>query len=287
MHRFNWDDLRFVLSVAESGSVSAAARQLGVNHATVLRRIAAFEAAQGTVIFDRAVQGYAVLPDKLRVIEAAREAQAAMAAVGRTIRGTEAQLAGAVRVTSTDTFCTAVLPAIVAELAGHSGALQIELLCTNAHLDLGRLNADISVRPALRLPEDMAGEKAGELGVAVYAAQGGGAAHWLGQRGAIGRSAPAAWVADNIAPDDVVGGADSYIVLRELVAAGQGRSFLPCCIAEGDTRLQRLAKAGPLIKVPIWVASHADLADAPRLRQVRARLVAALRARAGVLAGVS
>ena len=51
--RENWDDLRFVLAVAEEGTVSAAARRLRVNHATVLRRVAAYEAATGLVLFDR------------------------------------------------------------------------------------------------------------------------------------------------------------------------------------------------------------------------------------------
>ncbi|MCB2152823.1 MAG: LysR family transcriptional regulator, partial [Rhodobacteraceae bacterium] len=60
MQRDNWDDLRFVLAVAEEGSVSGAARRLGVNHATVLRRIAAFEEATGVEIFDKTARGYAV-----------------------------------------------------------------------------------------------------------------------------------------------------------------------------------------------------------------------------------
>ena len=61
MHNANWDDLRYVLAVAETGSLSAAARQMGVNHATVLRHVHAFEAAHGGPVFDRTPQGYAVL----------------------------------------------------------------------------------------------------------------------------------------------------------------------------------------------------------------------------------
>ena len=57
MHNDNWDDLKFVLSVAETGSVSGAARRLGVNHATVLRRISAFEDAHGAEVFERSQQG--------------------------------------------------------------------------------------------------------------------------------------------------------------------------------------------------------------------------------------
>ena len=53
MHNIRWDDLQYVLAVAEHGSLSAAARALGVNHATVLRRITAFEEDIGLALFDR------------------------------------------------------------------------------------------------------------------------------------------------------------------------------------------------------------------------------------------
>ncbi len=62
MHSDNWDDLRYVLAVAETGSVSGAARRLGVNHATVLRHVAAYEARHGIELFDKSARGYAVSP---------------------------------------------------------------------------------------------------------------------------------------------------------------------------------------------------------------------------------
>ena len=285
MHKTNWDDLRFVLAVAESGSVSAAARALGVNHATVLRRIAAFEDAEGAALFDRTPQGYVVPPDRLRVIEAAREAAMAIEAVSRMIRGAGSALSGAIRITSTDTFCTTVLPGIVAELQAGSPGLRIDLICTNAHVDMARLNADITVRPAQRLPDDLAGEAAGHLGLGVYAPPGQERALWLGLRGAISRSPVAAWIEQTVPPDQVTGGADSFVVLREMVASGLGRAFLPVCLAEGDPRLRRLPDVTPAMSVPIWVASHVDLAEAPRLRQLRSRLVLALKAQRSRLAG--
>ena len=60
MHSTNWDNLRFVLSVANHGSVSAAARALGVNHATVLRRVAAFEEDHGGAVFEKTATGYRI-----------------------------------------------------------------------------------------------------------------------------------------------------------------------------------------------------------------------------------
>ncbi len=284
MHNNNWDDLRFVLAVAENGSVSAAARVLGVNHATVLRRIAAFEAHHNAVIFDRTQQGYTVPPDKLRIIEAAREASLAFDSVSRMIRGNGPQLSGIVRITSTDTFCLHVLPPILAQIQAQSDGLRVEIISNNAHLDLARLNADISVRPAKKLPDDLRGETAAELGFAAYQSRTDVSQHWLGLRGALTRSPAALWMEQTVPVDQVLGGADSFVVLREMAAMGIGRTILPCVLGDADPRLLRLDLTPPM-SVPIWVASHADLADAPRLRTLRAQLAQALRDRAGVLAG--
>lgn len=288
MHRDNWDDLRFVLAVAETGSVSAAARALGVNHATVLRRVAAFEERHGVMVFERTATGYAVPRDRHRLIEAAREAEAAHLAVARLVAGARAPLAGAVRVTSTDSFCMAVLPAVLQRLRTAAPGLRIDLICSNAHADLARIEAEIAVRPAETLPEDLVGEAVAELGFAAYApAADPGIEAWLGLSGALARSRAARWMEERVVPAALAGAADSFVVLREMAAAGQGRAILPCILGDGDPRLVRLAGLVAEIAVPVWVACHADLADAPRLAAVRARLAAALRGEADRLRGRS
>jgi len=281
----NWDDVRYVLAVAESGSVSAAARALGVNHATVLRRIAAFEEAQGAPVFDRTAQGYAVPPERLRVIEAAREAAQAIEAVARHMTGNGTG-AGAVRVTSTDSLCASVLPAVVADLARGDPPLAVELVAANSHLDLSRLAADVAVRPAMALPPDLTGEQAARMVFAVYEAREGAAPGWLGLRGLLARSVAARWMEDAAGGVPIVGGADSFVVLRELVAAGLGRTILPCILGDGDARIVRVPELDPGVAAPIWVASHIDLAQTRRLRLIRSRIVQALATHADALAGI-
>jgi DNA-binding transcriptional LysR family regulator len=285
MHKGSWDNLRYVLAVAESGSVNAAAKSLGVNHATVLRRIAAFEGAQGVPIFDRNAQGYVVLPDRLRVIEAARDAAVAMDNVARLMKSAEVQYGGTIRITSTDTFCTTVLPSVISDLSQRAEGLSVELICSNDHLDLSRLGADITIRPAMTLPDDLNGEKAGVLGFGVYAAPGSASTTWLGLRGPLARANVARWLDSEIPADMIHGGADSFVVLKELAAAGEGRAIIPCCLGDPDPRLRRIADAMPAASVPIWVATHADLAATPRLRSIRGMLVTALRAEAPLLSG--
>ncbi len=283
-HRTNWDDLRYVLAVAEHGSVSAAARALRVNHATVLRRIAAFEETHGGALFDKTPRGYTVPPDRARVIEAVREVEAAVHAVERRIEGVQAPLHGLVRITSTDTFCQDVLPPMLAELRRASSDLQLVLLSSNSHLDLARLHADVAVRPAVRLPADLFGTVAAQLGFAAYAAPG-GADDWLGLSGALEQSVPARWLAEAGLAEACAATADSFPSLREMAAAGLGRAVLPCILGAADPRLRRLDGAMPELSVDLWVASHSDLADVPRIRAVREHLVQGLAAIRGDLLG--
>ncbi|QQA44663.1 LysR family transcriptional regulator [Pelagovum pacificum] len=279
MQKESWDDLRFVLAVAETGSVAGAARELGVNHATVLRRIAAFEARAGQPVFERTPHGYRLPPDQFRLIEAARDVAAAVDGVERLVSGRSGQRQ-AVRITSTDTLCTMILPPIVAELA--RAGTQIDLRCSNRHLDLSRMHADITVRPAKALPPDLTGEIAGHLGLATYASSP-DVSGWLTAQGPLAKSVVAEWQADQGSTADSSGGADSFLVLRELAAQGLGRTMLPCCVGEADPRLVRISDPDLEFSVPVWVASHVELGDVARLRQVRERLVAALGAQSRLL----
>lgn len=270
MHRENWDDLRFVLAVAETGSVSAASRLLGVNHATVLRRIAAFEDQQGVEVFERSPQGYKVPADKLRVIEAAREVETAVGALRNILRGKEARLSGVVTVTSTDSLCLSVLPDVLVSMRSQLPDLRIELHSTNDHVDLSRFQADLSVRPAQQLPPDLTGEIAGYMQCRAYRKRGAAPdTPWLAMRGLIGRTELARHIEATVDPDSYASGADSFAVLAKMVAAGLGQAVLPVCVAATVDDLEQVDLDVEAGGIPIWVASHAELATAPRLRSVR------------------
>lgn len=287
MHRVNWDDLKFVLAVAESGSVAGAARALSVNHATVLRRVTAFETASGKEVFERTAQGYRLRKDRADVIEAAREAAEAMRAVERMLSGQDGCASRELRVTSVDSLCAALLPALLAEVEAQVAPDRITLLCSNAHLDMARLQAEVTVRPTLALPEDMAGESPGALRFCVYATPG-APERWLGLAGALARSGPARWMASELPLAWIGPGADSFVVLRELARRGMGRVVLPRVLGDGAPGLEPLEGLLPEMPVPVWVACHRDIAGQPRIARLVGALTAALRrqARSGECLGL-
>ncbi|MCC0068488.1 MAG: LysR family transcriptional regulator [Rhodobacteraceae bacterium] len=286
MTRENWDDLRFVLAVAEEGSVSAAARRLGVNHATVLRRIAAYEVSAGMAVFDRTARGYAVPEPMTRIIDAAREVDRAVQAVGRALRGSQAPLSGEVRVTSTDSLCQCVLAPVIARLRVLLPHLKLELICSNAHVDLARTHADITIRPALALPEDLVGEAAAVLGFGLFRRRGAANADWLGLSGQAGSSRVGRWIEENVEPARIVARSDSFLVVRELAAEGLGLAAMPDFLGAEHPQLERVTGVLPELAVDIWVASHSDLADIPRISAARSLLTRAVAEQATRLRGV-
>lgn len=286
MHTSSWDNLRFVLSVADKGSLSAAAKSLGVNHATVLRRVAAFEEEHGGAVFEKTASGYRVLPDRARVIEAAREVANAMVSVERLMHGARAPVRGVVRVSSTDSLCQVILPPLAARIQAASPELRVDIISSNNHLDFARMQADIAVRPAVRLPDDLAGETSAGMAFRAYSAPDARAA-WLGMSGPLARSAPAAWMAANVPPEAIAGGADSFMVLRELARSGIGAAVLPAYLGENVRGLVPRPELMPEVAVPIWVATYSELRDVPRIRIVREQLLAHLASREALLMGRS
>lgn len=285
MHKSDWDDLRFVLAVAEEGSLNAAARRLGVNHATVLRRVAAFEDLHGAPIFDRSARGYAIRSDKLRLVGAVQEAAAAMRRVEAMGGATEAVGLTPIRITSTDSLCIYLLPSILPQLEAQG--FSVDLSANNDRVDLGRLQAEVTVRPTPELPDTLTGTSPARLGFGAFVARKGEAQGWLGLAGPLGRSRPAIWMEQTGLTDRLVGAADSFITLREMVAHGQGQAILPIFLGADDRRLERLQIDMPEFSVPIWVASHNEHADLPRLVRIRNILTEALAERAQWLAGAA
>lgn len=283
----NWDDYRFLLAVMEEGSLSAAARRLDVNHATVLRRVASFEERMGLSLFDRSASGYRLRGDRRAARNALRQLEEAVAASERAVVGQGTGLSGPIRITSTDSLCCEVLPEIVAGIASAHPALRLELISTNRHLDLGRLDAELTVRPAKTLSAPLVGEVAARMGFRVFGLRDGHSDIWLKGTGTLSGAPPAAWIAGHIDEQKIGGSADSYMTMRAMILAGQGISYLPVRLAHDEHRLVQRDDLGPPLETRVWVAHHEDLLGVERIATCRALLVDGLGAVGHQLAGAS
>jgi len=140
----NWDDARIFLAVARQGQILGAARALGLNHATVARRLTALEAALGTTLFRRRTNGTELTAAGERFLDFAEIMESASLAASETA-GTDSAIEGTVRVGAPDGFGVAFLAPRLGELAERHPGLRIELVPVPRAFSLSRREADIAV----------------------------------------------------------------------------------------------------------------------------------------------
>jgi len=294
MHKLRWDDLQFVLAVADQGSLAAAARLLGVNHATVLRRVSAFEARHSIELFERQANGYRLTPESKPILDSIRAVQATIDGLQRTMAGHGSVLEGDLRLTSTDSLCRAVLPRHIQRFQNSHPRMQIELRVTNSRLNFAQLDADITVRPAKELPADLTGEHVCDLafriyGAPAYFADNGSedpARHrWLGLSNAF-KDTPIGHWEDSIIPTEAVAcRSDSFVTLCQLAELGMGLAMAPCCLGDLSPGLVRAPMFPTEIRTKLWVAAHPDMMRSPKIQSCIAFFADALRSDVALLHG--
>jgi DNA-binding transcriptional LysR family regulator len=165
----SWDELRTFVEVSRDGSLSGAARRLGLTQPTVGRHIDALEAALELTLFTRSPRGLTPTPAALALEPHVEAMATAAAALGRAASGEAAADRGAVRVTASDVIGCEVLPPILAAFhAAHPG-IAIELALSNRTADLARRDADIAVRMVRPTQSGLVARRIGASRIGLYA----------------------------------------------------------------------------------------------------------------------
>ena len=164
-----WDELRTFVEVARDGSLSGAARRLGLTQPTVGRHIDALEAALASTLFTRSPRGLAPTPAALALAPHGEAMAAAAAALSRTASGEAAADRGIVRVTASEVVGCEVLPPILAAFHAEHSGITVELALTNRNEDLSRRDADIAVRMVRPTQRGLLARRIGASRVALYA----------------------------------------------------------------------------------------------------------------------
>lgn len=167
----DWNDLQYFLAVQQAGSLSAAARTLGVNHSTVLRRLAHLEASLGVVLFQRLPGGYVPSAAGEELLEQLAGIGERIEGAQRRLQGKDLEIRGSIRITSTDTlFGSLLTPLLVAFQQAHP-QVRLQLVTNNAFLSLTRREADVAVRGSNQPPDNLLGRRVGRIQTAPYAAR--------------------------------------------------------------------------------------------------------------------
>lgn len=273
MRGLNWNDLRFVLAVARSGSLSDAARRLGVNESTVARRIAQTEQQLGARLFERN-RGvlYATKTGEL-VVAGAERVELEIQAVENTVSGADQVAAGTVRVTSVPIVVNHLLVPALPRLTRDHPQLQLELVAEARDLSLTKREADIALRLARPSREVRAlARRIGRLDYAVYGcSKSVDPLPWITYEDSMGDLPQARWIAAAAARGEqalaqvTVNDAQA---LLESVKAGLGKSLLPVVIAEQEPGLARVDDGPAPVSRELWLMVHPELRQLTRIKAV-------------------
>jgi len=272
----NWDDLPIFLAVARAGSLRGAARALGVNHATVTRRLKALEAALGTTLFDRTPEAFVPTQAGEALLGSAERMEGEAFAVQRMIAGRDADPAGLVRVSMPWAVMHGFLAPRITAFAARFPAIELDIALTDVFSDLARREADVSIRMAHEVTDDVVGRRLCRYAKSIYATpdvaaalapnagDGPGAVPWIGWGGA---SADPSWTRDTPFPALAVRHRMSTHALQiETAKAGLGLTMLPCFLGDSEPGLVRVPGAEPLPDRSLWLLLHDDLRKAARVR---------------------
>jgi molybdate transport repressor ModE-like protein len=270
----DWDDLRVALEVARTGSIAGAARALGVAHTTVYRRINAFEERAGVRFFERTAAGYAPTDAGRALADMAQELEAKVLGLERALSGQDARLSGEVTVTTMEPLGLKLAALLQGLRRAHPG-IAVRLHVSNAAVDLARREADIALRASADPGDALVGRRLCSLAFAVYATRDRAErtralrdADWIAFDATLAQSPQGRWETANVPPGRVAFRTNSRAVFLEWVAAGAGVGVLPCGLAAQAPDLIALSDALPELTVPLWVLTHPDLAQTPRVRAV-------------------
>ncbi|KAA0578519.1 LysR family transcriptional regulator [Azospirillum sp. B21] len=272
----NWDDLRYLLAVARHGSLSAAARVLGVNHSTVLRRVTALEQAMGAQLFDKLPGGYVLTAAGDEMHRVAQKMEEDLAAANRLLSGRDTRIGGSLRVTTVDILTLYILPHHIAAFRRLHPELRVDLVAAEASLSLTRREADVAIRATSRPPENLVGRAVSGLAFAVYGASShldrvGGSDDldrhpWVGLDESFEHTSLAQWMKRTVPAASIGYRVNSVAGAVEAVRAGIGLGLLPCGVVDRDPAFRRIGDPVPEADAKLWLLTHEDLRHMGRVR---------------------
>lgn len=276
---FDWSDLQFCLAVAQRGSLSSAAKFLGVTQPTVGRRITAFERRLGARLFVRSSRGWGLTEVGRAVLEHAQHMQAHALSAQSLATGRDAGVSGSVRITASEwMICSVLGPALAPHLARHP-ALCLELIADTRHLSLVKREAEIALRPSRFTHREIVQREVAVLAFGLYASESYLVRHGVPDftRGAPGHSfvtatddmnhlADYTWLPPLAANAHVAVKTNGREPMARLAAAGIGIACLPRCLGDASPALRRLDTPVPGPTRQLWLGVHRASRSTPRIR---------------------
>lgn len=291
MNELDWSDLRHALAVAEAGSLSGAARQLGVNHTTVLRRLDALEAQLGARLFDRQRSGYTPTAAGQALVAQARLMADRTHEIERQVMGLDRELTGLLRVTTAFVIMEHLLPEPLAAFAREHPGIEVEVVENAFLVDLSRQRpevpgqafaqreADVALRLSTQVADHLVGRNLGMTQCRVYARR--GASHlpqtvqplqtlvrevpWVAFERDQQNRIYDRWMQGRVAGAQVRVRVDIFNATAAMLRTGIGVGVLPTFMQASNPELIPVSDPIPDLAAPVWMLTHPDLRQTARV----------------------
>ena len=278
---FDWNHLRAFLATAEEGSLSAAARALGLTQPTLSRQVAALEEALEIMLFERIGRSLNLTTAGMELLEHTRAMGDAARRVALAASGQAQSIEGRIRITASDIFSAHLLPPVLRQLRQQAPKLVIDVVAANDIRDLMRREADIAIRHVRPDQPDLIARLVTEATAHLYAAT-----EYLDRRGRPARLADLAGH-DFISfgdVDEMLGhylpmglpvshdnfrlGSQSGVVAWEYTRQGFGITAMSDEVAEATPGIERVLPEMEPVRFPVWLTTHRELHTSRRIRLV-------------------
>ncbi len=280
-------DLDMVLALVRAGTLARAGERLGVDASTVFRGLQRMEKKLGQRLFERSRAGYQ--PNELAQTLAghAEQIEAQLESARSALQQGPGQVAGTVRITSTDSLLHGLIAPALAPLHATHPLLSFDLHAGNELASLTRREADIAVRATQRPPPHLVGRHVGPIRMALYAAKSSGLRRWSDAL-----AAQQTW----IAPDDALPEhpsvvwrkkhypkvlpayrVNSILTVMELIALGLGVGLLPQFLAGPRADLVQLTPVLDECQTELWLLTHSESRHLRRVATVFGHLAQQLK----------
>ncbi|MEP3634054.1 MAG: LysR family transcriptional regulator [Shimia thalassica] len=279
--KFDWNKARAFLVTAEEGSLSAAARALGMAQPTLGRQVDGLEQELGVVLFERVGRGLTLTPSGLELLDHVRDMGEAAGRVSLTALGQSQALEGTISISASETYATVLLPPLVAKLRQQEPGIHVEIVVANHASDLLRREADIAIRNFRPTEPDLIAKKIGMVDAALYATP-----QYIEKIGA--PTTPYALRNADFVNMDRTGGmlkglnslglglteanfpllTESYLVMWELVKQGAAIGILDAHIGDAEPKVRRVLPDLEPLTFPVWLVAHREVTTSRRIRRV-------------------
>lgn len=278
---FDWNRARAFLVTAEEGSLSAAARALGLAQPTLSRQVEALQQELGVVLFERFGRGLELTPAGANLLEHVRIMGQGAMALSIAAQGQSDEISGPVTISASDAYAGLWLPPILHKLRMQEPGLSIRVLAENSASDLMRREADIAIRNFRPKEAELVARRITDTSAAFYAANA-----YVTKHGQI--TAQADWDHANlivpgntadflralqgmdipVTPKSVAFECNSYLAMWEMVRQGLGVGILDVRLGDAEPGISRAAPETLNLPFPIWLVAHRDILTNARLRLV-------------------